>query len=115
MATATQQRTATISGKNNGSTSAADIEAQIGQLKGDISKLAQTIGEYGSAKAGEAKTSANAKVDEAILASRDVLENARSEVDRLERILRNEIRRKPIQTIGIAAGIGFLAALLMRR
>ncbi|MAW88528.1 MAG: hypothetical protein CMJ42_18570 [Phyllobacteriaceae bacterium] len=114
MATATQRASST-SEKSNGKVTASDIEAQISQLKGDISNLARTIGDFGADKAGEARSNAAARADDAVLASREVLANARSELDRLEAVLRNEVRRKPIQTIGIAAGIGFLAALLMRR
>lgn len=112
MATATQRA---ASDKNNGSVTASEIEAQIAELKGDISKLARTIGDFGASKAGEAKAGAAARADDAVLASREVLASARSEVDRLERMLREEVRRKPVQTLGIAAGIGFLVALLMRR
>ena len=111
MATATQR---SASDKRNGAT-ASDIEAQIDELKGDITKLARAIGDFGAAKAGDAKSQASAQADNALVASREVLANARGELDRLERLLRDEIRRKPVQTIGIAAGIGFLAAMLMRR
>ena len=80
MATATQRA---ASEKSNGTTTAADIQAQVEELKSDISRLTRTIGDFGASKAGEAKSNATARADEAMNASREVLANARGELDRL--------------------------------
>lgn len=111
MATSTQSK------RRNGQEQATvdNIESQITKIRSDISTLAGTIADYGAQSLNDAKSQAGTMAHEAVQASETALAELRSQLDRLERDLRVKVREKPLQAIGIAAGIGFLLALLMRR
>lgn len=47
--------------------------------------------------------------------SQDALNDLTAELKGYERALTAEVRRHPLQSLGIAAGIGFLVAALVRR
>ena len=91
------------------------IEDQVNQLRDDIQALARTISTMASgqvermqAKAGEAKHDAEAASEQALDAIRTHYKDAEASVS-------TQVREKPLQALGIAAGIGFLFALLAKR
>ncbi len=99
----------------DGARDAADLEADIRQLKGEIEKLARQMaaaGEHGIGTAKRAaalgaeqlRTQGEAKLDELRASARDVEEQVLAHV-----------RAKPITSLAIAAGVGFLFALIARR
>ncbi|MFB9949402.1 YqjD family protein [Rhizobium puerariae] len=92
-----------------------DIEAQIQQLRDDISALARSIAAVGNEKAGEVRGKARRAANEAADASLHMVEAAREQALSLERDLERQIRTNPIQAVAIAAGVGFLFALMTRR
>lgn len=101
----------TATAKTNGRghhVQAADLEDQIARLRDDLVELTRTVTDLGSYKvekttAGIAHTSAEA------------IEGVREEVSSIENDIRASVRDNPLQAIGIAAGIGFIAALLSRK
>ncbi|WP_321500036.1 DUF883 C-terminal domain-containing protein [Breoghania sp.] len=102
----------------NGATKGAsisDIEAELARLREDISGLAGTLQSYGAAKGSEIKGKAAKTGSDVTAASQDALELVRNEFLDLERQIRGRVRRHPLQALGIAAGVGFLAALMARR
>ncbi|TWF52106.1 DUF883 family protein [Neorhizobium alkalisoli] len=99
----------------NGSASTKDIEAQLQQLREDISALAKTVAAVGNEKAAEVRGKARKAANEAADVSIGVVEAAREQAVSLERDLENQIRSNPIQSVAIAAGVGFLFALMTRR
>jgi ElaB/YqjD/DUF883 family membrane-anchored ribosome-binding protein len=112
MATATQTRSK--SNKSNGATS-ADVETSLKQVRADIASLSETLSSYGKGKLGDAQKSASAKSDDVIRASEETLHELRNQVDDLARQLEGRVRAKPIQSLAIAAGVGALISLLVRR
>lgn len=87
---------------------ASDIGEQMTRLRDDLGALTKTVAEFGGNKVEKtgrdlAKT------------SQDAIDTVRAEVSSIEHDIRQTIRDKPLQAIGIAVGIGFLASLLMRR
>ena len=98
-----------------GTDTASDIEAKINQIRADISSLAGHIGELGSTAADGAKGQAMSVKSDVLDASERALQDLRAQLSTLETDLRRHVRDKPLQTLGIAAGIGFLAAILLRR
>ena len=104
------------SGKNDdGAKEFADLESEIKQLKAELAKLAklaQATGEhgYGTAKkaaavgAEQLRAQGEAKFDELRASARDIEDQVLSHV-----------REKPITSLAIAAGLGFLFALMARR
>ncbi|WP_249691111.1 DUF883 domain-containing protein [Stappia sp. WLB 29] len=94
---------------------AASIQENIERLRGDISSLAKSISRYGTEKTGEYTERASKAGKDIADVSQQTLDSLTEELNRLERSLTAHVRRKPLQSLGIAAGIGFLIALLSRR
>lgn len=94
---------------------AANIEEQIRKIREDITGLGSAIAKFGSSKAGQYQAEAEGAVNDAAERSREALDAANRELSRLEKQLAGRIRRNPVSAVGIAAGIGFIVALLMRR
>jgi len=97
------------------SASAGDVQAELENLRRDIAALTQTLASFGSGKIKEAGTRASQLGAEAADVSAQYVESARSSIAAAEQDLEAHIRRKPLQSMAIAAGIGFLAAVLSRR
>jgi ElaB/YqjD/DUF883 family membrane-anchored ribosome-binding protein len=97
------------------SASASDVQADLENLRRDIAALTQTVASFSTGKLKEASNRASQLGAEAADASAQYVESARNTVRSAEQDLEAHIRNKPLQAIAIAAGVGFLAALLTRR
>ncbi|SMD01523.1 DUF883 family protein [Rhizobium sp. RU36D] len=100
---------------NDSKATAADVQQQLEKLSQDISELTKIVAAFGNAKvkeAGDRATMVGADVAER---SAQAIEATRSSLASMEQDLEAQIRSRPLQAIGIAAGIGFIAALLTRR
>ncbi len=95
--------------------SSKDIDAQLQQLREDIASLARSVAAVGSGKANEVRGKARRAASDAADASLQMVESAREQALTWERDLERQIRTKPIQAVAIAAGVGFLFALMTRR
>lgn len=95
--------------------STKDIEVQLEQLREDIAALAKTVAAVGNEKASEVKSKAKRAAADATDASYQIAEAAKNQALTWERDLEGQIRANPIQSVAIAAGVGFLFALLSRR
>ena len=85
-----------------------DIEDQLARLRDDISGLTQMVAAYGTGTAEKAGADF-AKNAETTLAA------MRTEYEAIEKNLTGKVKSNPLQALGIAMGVGFLAALLTRR
>jgi ElaB/YqjD/DUF883 family membrane-anchored ribosome-binding protein len=113
---ATAKSTSTSSTKTaNDAVNASDIEADIQRIREDIAALAGSLKNYGSGKSQEYKSRATAAGEDLTQMSQDALDDLTRELKSYERALTNEVRRHPLQSLGIAAGVGFLIAALVRR
>ena len=92
-----------------------DVEARLSQLRADFAALTETVSAYGKAEAGALKKRGEAYSDELVAQSKDALATFADELSRLERDVASQVREKPVQAIGIAAAVGFLAAMILRR
>jgi len=92
-----------------------DLEADIAQLKADIAKLAKQLQTTGEHSYGTARRAATEGVGQIRAQSEAAIESLRSSASDLETQLAASIREKPLTALGIAAGIGFLLALMTRR
>ncbi|MFD1746816.1 YqjD family protein [Rhizobium helianthi] len=95
--------------------SEADIERQLQQLREDIAALARSVAAAGTNKADTLKHKARRASHEAMDASAQALDSAKLQFQSMEKDLERQIRTKPLQSVAIAAGIGFLFAMLSRR
>ncbi|MCI5074845.1 hypothetical protein [Oricola sp.] len=101
--------------KNGSLASEAELAAEIEGLRKDLSALTDRFAQLGEAGmrtaadySRETRTAAREK-GEAVYA--DISARASA----FEREASAQIRRHPLQALGMAAGIGFLAALITRR
>jgi ElaB/YqjD/DUF883 family membrane-anchored ribosome-binding protein len=105
-----------LSDKNSGAVpSMTDLEDQVAELRKEISALTKTLASYGSSKVDDYKAGMESFASDAVSASLSALNSAKSEAISLEESFEEQVRLRPLQSIGIAVGVGFLAALLTRR
>jgi ElaB/YqjD/DUF883 family membrane-anchored ribosome-binding protein len=104
-------------GRATGESSSAsrDVEVQIHQLRDDIAALARSVAAVGNEKASEVRGKAKRAANDAADASMQMVESAREQAKNWERDLERQIRTSPLQSVAIAAGVGFLFALMTRR
>jgi ElaB/YqjD/DUF883 family membrane-anchored ribosome-binding protein len=101
--------------KNGKTADVGDIEAQLEQIREDIALLAKLVTEVSATNAEGYKLRAKKATSDAAEASFSMIDSARDEVLSMERDLENKIRDKPLQSVAIAAGVGFITAFLARR
>ena len=106
-------RTATA----NGSVEAAkkDFERHAGQIRKDISALAESITDAGVSITDNAKSGASAKADELRQVSDETIRELRAQLATIEKQVGTQVRERPITALAAAAGVGFLIAMLARR
>lgn len=114
MATAKAATAKTLESGNE-NVSADEIEQNVDRIRGDIATLAQSITQYGAGKTGEYKERANKATQDLAKMSQETLDNLSAELSRMEKALTTRVREKPLQSLGIAAGVGILVAMLARR
>jgi ElaB/YqjD/DUF883 family membrane-anchored ribosome-binding protein len=88
---------------DSGATS-SDVQAELENLRRDIAALTQTIASFGSGKIREAGETSQQYIDSA----RDTLLTVEEDVEAY-------VRAKPLQSLAMAAGVGYLLALISRR
>ncbi|WP_269586106.1 DUF883 family protein [Roseibium sp. Sym1] len=99
----------------NDHVSASEIENDIERIREDIAALAGSLKKYGAGKSDEYKERASSAGQDLTRMSQDALNDLTTELKGYERALTSEVRRHPLQALGIAAGVGFLVAALVRR
>lgn len=92
-----------------------DLQAQITALKEDIANIAATLTKIGRDSAKDATRSAASSYEAAKLRGEEALDDIRSQARELEDQLAETVRENPLMTIAVAAGVGFLLALIARR
>ena len=107
---------ATATGKTaNESRTNPDLEADIKQLKADIEKLTKQLAKTGEPGYGTARRAASEGVEQLRAQGEAAFDNLRSNARDVEAQLLASVREKPVTSLAIAAGVGFLFALLARR
>ena len=85
-------------------TTTEDLQRQVEMLKSDISKLTESLGDYGRGKSREVQEEARRRADA-------LKSDAQEKYDDIEAY----VRQNPAQALGIAAGIGLLIGMFSRR
>ncbi len=94
---------------------AADLDADIRQLRADIEKLARQLATTGQHGYGTARRAAAEGVENLRVQGEAAMDSLRSNARDLEEQVLANVREKPVTSLAIAAGVGFLFALLSRR
>jgi len=107
---------ATATGKTAGdSRTNTDLEADIKQLKADIEKLTKQLAKTGEHGYGTARRAATEGVEQLRAQGEAAFDNLRGSAKDIEAQMMASVREKPVTSLAIAAGVGFLFALLARR
>jgi len=107
---------ASAAGKSpTGEPTTADLEADIRQLKADIEELTRQLQKTGEDGYGAARRAAAEGVEQLRAQGEAAFESVRGSAQDLEAQLIATVREKPVTSLAIAAGVGFLFALLSRR
>lgn len=93
----------------------SDLEADIKQLRADIDKLAKQLAKTGEHGYGTARRAAAEGVEQLRAQGEAAMDSLRSNARDLEEQVIANVREKPVTSLAIAAGVGFLFALLSRR
>ncbi|TWC80623.1 ElaB/YqjD/DUF883 family membrane-anchored ribosome-binding protein [Rhizobium sp. SJZ105] len=94
---------------------AADVAAQLAQLREDLANLAKSVKTLGVGASHELKAQAARVADDALTASGEMADSVRNEISSLNDNLTDQVQKNPLQSLGIAVGVGFVLALLTRR
>lgn len=105
---------ATAAGKTS-TANTSDLEADIKQLRADIDKLAKQLAKTGEHGYGTARRAASEGVEQLRAQGEAAMDSLRSNARDLEEQVLANVREKPVTSLAIAAGVGFLFALLSRR
>lgn len=103
------------SAEGNGSRSTDDLAADIDQLKADIAQLTQLLQETRDHSYSAARHAAGEGVEHLRAQGEAAFESLRANASDLEAQLTDRVREKPITSLAIAAGVGYLLALISRR
>ena len=101
-------------GRSTGETN-ADLEADIRQLKADIEKLTRQLAETGEHGYGAARRAASEGVEQLRAQGEAALGTLRGNAQDIEAQVVALVREKPVTSLAIAVGVGYLFALLSRR
>lgn len=107
---------ATAAEKNpNDAKSVPDLEADIRHLKAEIEKLTKQFAATGERGYGAARRAAAQGAEQLKVQGEAAMESLHSNAKDLEAQIVASVREKPVTSLAIAAGIGFLFALMARR
>lgn len=95
--------------------SAAAMEAQIATLKAEIAKLRSQVASSGERSVEALKVIAQEGVQQVKSQGHVAMQNLRENADDIEAQIVATVREKPVTSLAVAAGVGFLFALIARR
>lgn len=96
-------------------TTTEDLAAQVEALKADIAALTHSLGDYGRTQGAHLAETARESAKSARSSGEAELEHLRSKVNDLSRQAEDFVAHKPGVALGVAAGLGFLAGLVLSR
>jgi len=114
---ATAQTTTNKTRERNGTAAGSDTElaTEVEALRDDINAITDRLGKIAGAGAKTARSHRDATARSLRDKTDELIEDLTHQVTVLERKAGVNVRRNPVRSMAIAAGAGFLVALLMRR
>lgn len=110
---------ATTAGKTGAATgndaTPQDLEIEIKKLRAEMAKLAEQIAKTGDTSYSAARRVASEGYEQAKAQGEATINDIKAQARDVEEQLTETVREKPITSLAIAAGVGFLFAVLMRR
>ncbi|MCO5059386.1 MAG: hypothetical protein M9905_16210 [Rhizobiaceae bacterium] len=97
------------------SVSADDLEADLAKLRADIAQLKKDLAAAGEQSYRTAKRAAYDGADQLRAQGEATLADIKASAREIEDQLGRTVREKPLTSLAMAAGAGFILALLARR
>ncbi|EKF18812.1 DUF883 family protein [Nitratireductor pacificus] len=101
------QKTDEVSGR--------DLENDVRQLRADMAQLMTHLKEMGGQSGSAARKAAVDGIDQLREQGEAAMQNVKDSAQDMERQLAQTIRERPITSLALAVGAGFLIALATRR
>lgn len=114
MASTTTSKTLKSNG-NDAHASTQDLENDIKQLKNDIARLAKQLATTGEHSVSTARRAASEGAERLRAEGEATLDQLRTNARDIEQQMIARVREKPMTALAMAAGVGFLFALMARR
>lgn len=113
---ATAPRSGKIAAASGGpEDTAQDLAADLALLREDVARLASQLQSLGEQSVRTAKRAATEKAEQLRAKGEEAISDLRENAGELEEQLVARVREKPITSLAMAAGVGYLLALMMRR
>lgn len=106
---------ATTAPKAGSKDAARDLEEDIRQLREDVSQLTEHIRQTGGHSASAARHAASESVEQMRKQGKAAMKSLKSNANDFEHELAETLRERPVTSLAIAAGVGFLLAVMWRR
>ncbi len=107
--------TAATSKSGTGNRSVSELEADIELLRADLEKLTEQLARTGEHGVGAARRAAAQGAEHLRARGEEAVESLRENARDIEAQITMNVREKPMTSLAIAAGVGFLFALISRR
>lgn len=91
-----------------------DLEAEIARLREDVARLAEQLARTGEHSYSAAVRAASDGADQLRAKGEAAVEALRSNATDIEQQISDAVREKPLTALAIAAGVGYLLAVLRR-
>lgn len=91
-----------------------DLEAEIARLREDVARLAEQLARTGEHSYAAAVRAASDGADQLRAKGEAAVEALRSNATDIEQQISDAVREKPLTALAIAAGVGYLLAVLRR-
>lgn len=111
---ATPTATPAISKNGNGRDSAKDLDAEIRALREDIAAITATLGNLAKKGTDEAKAEVQRVSRKAVAKGEEAVETVQENFEYAEDEIKTMIHEKPIQSVLIAAGVGYVLSKIFR-
>lgn len=92
---------------------AKDLDSEIAALREDVAAITATLGDIVKYRTSEAKTEARKIRSKVEREGEEVLEQVQDSFEAAESELKASIREKPITSVLIAAGIGYVISKIL--
>ncbi|EKF41973.1 DUF883 family protein [Nitratireductor indicus] len=99
----------------NADVTSTDLEKDIGQLRADMAQLVEHLKKMGEQSGSAARKAANEGVEQLRVQGEAAMRSVRDGAEDLEHQLASTVRERPITSLALALGAGFLIALATRR
>lgn len=104
-------------GEGNGHGPSADTQAlsnEIAELKRELAKVSGLVGDIAANRYGQLREQAASLAEDVASRGAELRDEAYARVGAVEEELQRTVRDRPLTSIAVAAGIGYLIGLLSR-